>query len=48
VVLGTCTFFLIASSNNALSSKSPNVLFITLLILAFRDFSRASRTDIAR
>jgi hypothetical protein len=48
VVLGTCTFLLIASSNNALSSKSPNVLFITLLILAFRDFSRASRTDIAR
>ncbi len=48
VVLGTCTFFLIASSNNALSSKSPNVLFITLLILAFHHRSPPRRTDLAR
>lgn len=44
VTLGTCMFFVMASSNNALSSKSPNVLFITLLIIAFHHCSRAGRT----
>ncbi|MCC6778991.1 MAG: hypothetical protein IT537_20585 [Hyphomicrobiales bacterium] len=48
VTLGTCMFFVMASSNNALSSKSPNVLLITLLIIAFHHCSRAGRTAIPR
>jgi hypothetical protein len=35
VVLGTCVFFLVASSNNALSSKTPIVMMIVLLVVAF-------------
>jgi hypothetical protein len=35
VALGTAVFFIVASSNNALSSKTPIVLMIVLLIVAF-------------
>jgi hypothetical protein len=35
VVIGTLTFFIIASGSNSLSSKTPIVLMISLLIIAF-------------
>jgi hypothetical protein len=34
-VLGTCVFFIISFSNNALSTKQPVVMFIVTLVLAF-------------
>ncbi len=34
-ILGTCVFFLIALSNNALSTKQPVVMFIMVLALVF-------------
>jgi hypothetical protein len=40
-VIGACAFFIIASSNNALSTKTPIVLMIVLLIVAFH--GRAGR-----
>jgi hypothetical protein len=40
VVLGTCAFFIIAGSNNALSSKGATVLVIVMLIVAFHHRSR--------
>jgi hypothetical protein len=35
VVIGTAAFFIIAFGNNSLSTKTPNILMITLLIVAF-------------
>ncbi|HML06955.1 MAG TPA: VpsF family polysaccharide biosynthesis protein [Xanthobacteraceae bacterium] len=35
VVIGTCAFFMVASANNGLSTKTPTVLMIVLLIVAF-------------
>jgi len=42
VVLGTCVFFLVASSNNALSSKTPIVMMIVMLAVAFHGRSSKS------
>jgi hypothetical protein len=35
VIIGAVAFFIIAFGNNSLSTKSPNILMITLLIVAF-------------
>jgi hypothetical protein len=35
VIIGAAAFFIIAFGNNSLSTKTPNVLMITLLIVAF-------------
>lgn len=46
VFIGTVAFFVIAFGNNSLSTKTPNVLMIMLLIVAFhggRDIIRDSR-----
>jgi hypothetical protein len=37
VVIGTCAFFFAASGNNSLATKTPIVLMIVLLIIAFHD-----------
>src|SRR5262249_51534164 len=42
IVLGTGVFFLVASSNNALSSKTPIVMMIVLLVVAFHGRSGGS------
>jgi hypothetical protein len=47
VVIGTLAFFAIAFGNNSLSTKTPNMLMIMLLIVAFhgggQDVLRKSR-----
>ncbi|MGO8977367.1 MAG: hypothetical protein ACLQNV_28080, partial [Steroidobacteraceae bacterium] len=40
VIVGTLAFFIIASGNNSLSTKTPIVLMIILLIVAFHEPGR--------
>jgi hypothetical protein len=45
VLIGTCAFFLAASGNNALATKTPIVLMIVLLIIAFHDATVSAGRD---
>jgi hypothetical protein len=48
VVIGTLAFFIIAFGNNSLSTKTPNMLMIMILIVAFHGGQTAIRSSRGR